>query len=239
MILKVIYLLCSFTFICSVHSKSDVVTEENCEGIIFEHWIIVYLFSATSVNIYYILVCVKLVRRFSDTLEGDEKNDASLIEVRFKQFCKSLKGKDERFVWPFNFLILFMLYFSVVNVLFPLIVLLCRWAWYFCHVYRQRNDKTSQLGNACWEGVREITKEGFTNLRPKIRYVSFLKIYNFVHILIIIFYITNHCHLNRKGDWFGISQFNKAKGKWSKEDLIKLGWRLSWLFGKNGIRQYG
>lgn len=108
MILKVIYLLCSFTFICSVHSKSDVVTEETCEGIIFEHWIIVYLFSATSVNIYYILVCVKLVRRFSDTLEGDEKNDASLIEVRFKQFCKSLKGKDERFVWPFNFLIYYI-----------------------------------------------------------------------------------------------------------------------------------
>jgi hypothetical protein len=77
MIYTLSYILCSFLFIISsVHTKPDTpITEENCE------------------------VCVKLVRRFTDTLEGDEKNDASLIEIRFKQFCKNLKGKDERFCY--------------------------------------------------------------------------------------------------------------------------------------------
>ena len=61
----------------------------------FDQFIFYYLIISF---VYFFTVCVKLVRRFTDTLEGDEKNDASLIEIRFKQFCKNLKGKDERFV---------------------------------------------------------------------------------------------------------------------------------------------
>lgn len=45
-----------------------------------------------------IVVCVKTVRRFGDSLDDATKKDYKLIETAFKKFCKTQKNKEHRFV---------------------------------------------------------------------------------------------------------------------------------------------
>ncbi|KAL5014114.1 hypothetical protein ScPMuIL_008384 [Solemya velum] len=44
-------------------------------------------------------VCISVVQRFIDSLSEDVKASPSAIEEQFKEFCKTLKGKEERFCW--------------------------------------------------------------------------------------------------------------------------------------------
>lgn len=43
-------------------------------------------------------VCVAVMTRFEASLDKDEKTDTGKIEKRFKEFCKDLKLKENRFV---------------------------------------------------------------------------------------------------------------------------------------------
>jgi len=44
-------------------------------------------------------VCVKFLRKFSDTLSSDEKSSPPKIEKRFREACKPAKGKENRFCY--------------------------------------------------------------------------------------------------------------------------------------------
>jgi len=44
-------------------------------------------------------VCVKVIERFSSSLEKDVKSNHVKIETEFKKFCKDLKGKENRFCY--------------------------------------------------------------------------------------------------------------------------------------------
>ncbi|XP_064606359.1 mesencephalic astrocyte-derived neurotrophic factor homolog [Liolophura sinensis] len=44
-------------------------------------------------------VCLSVVQRFSDSLDSDIKSNADKIEKQFKKFCKTVKGRDERFCY--------------------------------------------------------------------------------------------------------------------------------------------
>ncbi|KAH8361718.1 hypothetical protein KR200_009540 [Drosophila serrata] len=44
-------------------------------------------------------VCVKTVRRFSDSLDEATKKDYKQIETAFKKFCKTQKNKEHRFCY--------------------------------------------------------------------------------------------------------------------------------------------
>ncbi|KAH8358777.1 hypothetical protein KR093_002468 [Drosophila rubida] len=44
-------------------------------------------------------VCVKTVRRFSDSLDDATKKDYKQIETAFKKFCKTQKNKEHRFCY--------------------------------------------------------------------------------------------------------------------------------------------
>jgi len=43
-------------------------------------------------------VCISVVDRFRQTLQKDEEGDKTKIETKFKDFCKDLKLKENRFV---------------------------------------------------------------------------------------------------------------------------------------------
>lgn len=43
-------------------------------------------------------VCVSVVDKFSQTLTPDIKSDPKKIEAKFREFCKSTKSKENRFV---------------------------------------------------------------------------------------------------------------------------------------------
>lgn len=43
-------------------------------------------------------VCVAVVDKFSQTLTSDIKSDPKKIETKFREFCKSTKSKENRFV---------------------------------------------------------------------------------------------------------------------------------------------
>lgn len=44
-------------------------------------------------------VCVKTTEKFAATLSEDVKKDPKLIEAEFKKFCKTSKGKENRFCY--------------------------------------------------------------------------------------------------------------------------------------------
>ena len=50
------------------------------------------------VNMFYILVCVKFIGRFMDSLNSDVKSVPNKIEDEFRKFCKNTKKDDNRFV---------------------------------------------------------------------------------------------------------------------------------------------
>ena len=41
---------------------------------------------------------MKVLDKFAETLGSDEKSNPSIIEKKFKEFCKDTGGKDDRFV---------------------------------------------------------------------------------------------------------------------------------------------
>lgn len=43
-------------------------------------------------------VCIKTLDKFAATLESSEKTDPKKIETAFKEFCKKVKDKENRFV---------------------------------------------------------------------------------------------------------------------------------------------
>jgi len=44
-------------------------------------------------------VCVKVIERFSNTLSAEDKAKPAKIEAAFKEFCKDLKSKENRFCY--------------------------------------------------------------------------------------------------------------------------------------------
>lgn len=50
-------------------------------------------------------VCISVLKRFRETLAKDETSDPKKIEAAFKNYCKDLKLKENRFVSPFDILI--------------------------------------------------------------------------------------------------------------------------------------
>lgn len=44
------------------------------------------------------LVCFAVVEKFANGLTSDEKKDVKVIENKFRTFCKTSKGKENRFV---------------------------------------------------------------------------------------------------------------------------------------------
>lgn len=45
-----------------------------------------------------VLVCIKTIDKFAATLTDDVRKDPKRIEDAFKDFCKGLKNKENRFV---------------------------------------------------------------------------------------------------------------------------------------------
>jgi ribosomal protein S19E (S16A) len=43
-------------------------------------------------------VCIKTIEKFVDTLSEEVKKQPKLIETEFRKFCKTSKGKENRFV---------------------------------------------------------------------------------------------------------------------------------------------
>lgn len=43
-------------------------------------------------------MCIKTLNKFADTLTDDVKKDPKKIENEFRQFCKTVKNKENRFV---------------------------------------------------------------------------------------------------------------------------------------------
>ena len=170
MIYTMSYLLCSFLFIISsVHTKPEVaITEQNCEGINF--LISLYFIFDLLISLFFsqfvsnssgglLILSREMKRTMLHWLKFASNNSVKIWKGRTKDlydlcFCK------------FKFITKVMF-----SLLYLFVVLLCWWTWDFCHIYRKRNDKTSQLGNARWEGLREIAKKGLTDLRLEIWYV--------------------------------------------------------------------
>ena len=50
-------------------------------------------------DIYFSLVCISVLTRFSETLSKDEKSNPVSIEKQFRKYCKDLKLKDNRFCY--------------------------------------------------------------------------------------------------------------------------------------------
>lgn len=44
-------------------------------------------------------VCVKTLNKFSESLSGDEKGTPAKIEKKFREYCKNVKGKENRFCY--------------------------------------------------------------------------------------------------------------------------------------------
>ncbi|KAL8594040.1 hypothetical protein ACOMHN_016419 [Nucella lapillus] len=44
-------------------------------------------------------VCIKVLEKFEEVLQGDERNNADKLEVKFTKFCKDLKGKEHKFCY--------------------------------------------------------------------------------------------------------------------------------------------
>jgi len=44
-------------------------------------------------------VCVKALNKFSESLSSDEKSAPAKIEKKFKEYCKTAKGKENRFCY--------------------------------------------------------------------------------------------------------------------------------------------
>lgn len=44
-------------------------------------------------------VCIKTIEKFTATLSDDVKKDPKLIEEKFKKFCETTKGKENRFCY--------------------------------------------------------------------------------------------------------------------------------------------
>merc|ERR1712137_1015096 len=44
-------------------------------------------------------VCVKVIERFSNSLSAEEKSAPAKIEAKFREFCKDLKSKENRFCY--------------------------------------------------------------------------------------------------------------------------------------------
>lgn len=43
-------------------------------------------------------VCMSVLNKFSETVTDKDRSDKEVLETKLKKFCKTLKGKDERFV---------------------------------------------------------------------------------------------------------------------------------------------
>lgn len=78
--------------------------EGDCEG---KSFYVIYLYVwiyminvmiLCSLFVYIFIVCVAVVDKFSQTLTPDIKNDPKKIEDKFREFCKSTKSKENRFV---------------------------------------------------------------------------------------------------------------------------------------------
>ncbi|XP_066988544.1 mesencephalic astrocyte-derived neurotrophic factor homolog [Macrobrachium rosenbergii] len=54
---------------------------------------------ATSLKLEECEVCITYITKFSETLSSDEKSSHLKIEEKFKDFCRSSKGKDNRFCY--------------------------------------------------------------------------------------------------------------------------------------------
>lgn len=48
--------------------------------------------------IFFFIVCVTTVNKFVESLTNDIKSDPKKIESKFKEFCKTTKSKENRFV---------------------------------------------------------------------------------------------------------------------------------------------
>jgi len=44
-------------------------------------------------------VCITYLNKFKESLSSSEASDPKKIEIKFKEFCKSSKGKDNRFCY--------------------------------------------------------------------------------------------------------------------------------------------
>ncbi|KAF4533108.1 hypothetical protein B566_EDAN003828 [Ephemera danica] len=44
-------------------------------------------------------VCIKVIQRFSDSISANVKKDSKLIEREFRDYCKDLRGKENRFCY--------------------------------------------------------------------------------------------------------------------------------------------
>nr|CAG4638098.1 EOG090X0F26 [Chydorus sphaericus] len=66
---------CSLVFLCYLIAECWTLKEADCE------------------------VCFAVIRKFSDSLTNDDKKDPKLIEEKFRKYCKTAKGKEQRFCY--------------------------------------------------------------------------------------------------------------------------------------------
>lgn len=84
-------------------------------------------------------VCISTVEKFVNTLSDDAKKDTKEIEVAFKDFCKSTKSKENRFVS--FYVVKRLMITSAINLylsrlkLLLFLVLLFRWLRRICNGY--------------------------------------------------------------------------------------------------------
>jgi hypothetical protein len=81
-----------FLFIFSLVRSKEPVDEQHCEGknslILIDYFI------------SFVLVCIKTINTFADTLTDEEKTDVEKIEKTFKKYCSKVKvdSKEHRLV---------------------------------------------------------------------------------------------------------------------------------------------
>lgn len=86
--------------------------EGECEGNLFLY--IAFLLSnnilslVTYLFLSFFIVCVTTVNKFVESLTNDIKDDPKKIETEFKEFCKTTKSKENRFVSTSTIQIIFI-----------------------------------------------------------------------------------------------------------------------------------
>ncbi len=85
-----------------------------------------------------------MINKLRQNIPSDAKPEE--IEAEFKEFCKTAKGKDEKFV---SFLLLnYEKKLNYQNLVSLQIVLLYRRSPNICHLYYTRDDQTDELEHA-------------------------------------------------------------------------------------------
>ena len=57
-----------------------------------------HVMRADTCCVFLFAVCASVLNKFAETVTDKDRGDKEVLESKLKKFCKTLKGKDERFV---------------------------------------------------------------------------------------------------------------------------------------------